>query len=136
MHASTAKPPKPLTAHTHTHKPLHSPTLFPFPLTLHRRLGTSFDELCGVVLKGVPPKSLTAAQLGNMEMQYEDKDGDMLMLTSTSDFNELIHEAQAIFVSKRTRKQGTRIAAGPRAITGGEANGNGGGHTNGALVSY
>ena len=84
-----------------------------------RRLGATFDELCTVILKGVPPKTLTAAQLSGMEMQYEDKDGDMVVLTSSSDIADLISDAQAIFVSKRTKKPGTRISSGPRALTAG-----------------
>merc|ERR1711871_1244096 len=86
-----------------------------------RRLGASFDELCAVIVQGVPGKEFTIAQLSGMEMQYEDKDGDMLVLTSSSDVAELVNEAQAIFVSKRTKKAGTRIAQGPRALTAGPA---------------
>jgi hypothetical protein len=41
-----------------------------------RRLGASFDELCAVIVQGVPGKAFTIAQLSGMEMQYEDKDGD------------------------------------------------------------
>merc|ERR1719258_405358 len=52
-----------------------------------RRLGATFDELCGVILQGVPSRSLTAAQLATMELQYEDKDGDMLVLYSSSDIS-------------------------------------------------
>jgi hypothetical protein len=44
-----------------------------------------------------------------------------LVLTSSSDVAELVNEAQAIFVSKRTKKAGTRIAQGPRALTAGLA---------------
>ena len=59
-----------------------------------RRLGATFEELCGVILQGAPPDSLTMAQLAAMEMQYEDKDGDMLVLSASSDISELISEAQ------------------------------------------
>jgi len=82
-----------------------------------RRLGDTFEELCAVLVRGVPNSALSAAQLASMEMQYEDKDGDMLLLTSNSDVAELVHDAQAIFISKRTKKAGTRISSAPRQLT-------------------
>lgn len=83
-----------------------------------RRLGSAYDELCNVILQGVPEGSLTLDQMHAMEMQYEDKDGDMVVLGRSSDVAALVSDAQAIFVSRRVKAAGTRIAAGPGRITG------------------
>jgi len=83
-----------------------------------RRLGTTYDELCAVIVQGVAQKALSLPQLQAMEMQYEDRDGDMLMLSRSSDVAELVAEAQALFVSRRAKKMPTRISAqGPRSLT-------------------
>lgn len=84
-----------------------------------RRLGESFDELCAVILQGLPSGALTLEQLKAMEMQYEDKDGDMLALGNATDIGDLVTDAQAIFVSRRTKPTGTRIAAGPARLADG-----------------
>lgn len=82
-----------------------------------RRLGSAYDELCGVILQGVPPGALSLEQLQAMEMQYEDKEGDMLVLGRASDVGDLVSDAQAIFVSRRVKSAGTRISAGPGRLT-------------------
>ena len=69
-----------------------------------------------MIIKGVPGSALSLEQLAIMDMQYEDRDGDMLALTAASDFADLVNEAQAIFVSRRTKKAGTRLNAGPRQL--------------------
>lgn len=61
--------------------------------------------------------------LQGMEMKYEDREGDMLAVGRSSDVSELACEAQALFVSKRTKKAGTRIERGPRKLTGGPEDG-------------
>lgn len=84
-----------------------------------RRLGHSYDDLCNVILQGVqPPATLSRQQLDSMEVQYEDGDGDVLVLSRASDFGEFVAEAQAVFVSKRSKTAGTRINAvqGPKTI--------------------
>ena len=82
-----------------------------------RRLGSSFDELYGVLLQGVPPGTLSLEQIGAMQMHYENHDGEMLVVTRDStEMSELVSEAQAIFVSRRAKAASTRAAGGPRQI--------------------
>jgi hypothetical protein len=82
-----------------------------------RRLGSSFDELYGVLLQGVPPGTLSLEQIGAMQMHYENHDGEMLEVTRDStEMSELVSEAQAIFVSRRAKAASTRAAGGPRQI--------------------
>ena len=82
-----------------------------------RRLGGSYDELCETVVLGVPDGALTRGELDAMEIQYEDRDGDMLVLTRSTDLADVVSDAQALFVSRRTKKAPTRINQGPRALT-------------------
>ena len=83
-----------------------------------RRLGAGFDALCSIILDGVPPGALTLEQLQAMDMQYEDSDGDMLVLARASDMSAVAAEAQAIFVSKRYAKKPTcsRLNTAPKQI--------------------
>ena len=76
-----------------------------------RRLGASFDELCDVILQGLPEGAMTRPQLEAMDIAKE-KEGDMLVLSRHLDVADLVHDAQAIFISRRTKAEGKRIPQG------------------------
>lgn len=57
---------------------------------------------------------LQTADIAEMEILYQDTEGDMIVLGRLSNMSEVIDEAQALFVSRRAAK-GTRIMQGGRA---------------------
>ena len=84
---------------------------------------SDFDSLMAAILaavlrdkahhQGAAGEAMTAAALQAMEVQYEDGDGDMVVVSHLTNMVDVMADAQSFFVSARNAN-GTRITKGGR----------------------